>query len=73
MTDYKIIKLRRGKEESLLRFHPWVFSGAIDRMDDSIEEGDTVKVTDADGKLLGVGHYQHCQAFLRLCCQSDEI
>ena len=36
---YKAIKLRRGKEESLKRFHPWVFSGAIDSYDETIEEG----------------------------------
>ena len=73
MTDYKIIKLRRGKEESLLRFHPWVFSGAIDRMDDSIEEGDTVKVTDADGKLLGVGHYQIGSIAVRMLDNADTV
>lgn len=55
---YKTIRLRRGKEESLLRFHPWVFSGAIDSMDDGIEEGDTVIVAGADGNILGTGHYQ---------------
>lgn len=58
MAEYKKIKLRRGKEESLLRFHPWVFSGAIDSLDDSIEEGDTVAVESSEGKLLGIGHFQ---------------
>lgn len=41
---YKKIQLRRGKEESLKRFHPWVFSGAIQRMDDGIQEGELVRV-----------------------------
>lgn len=54
----KNIQLKRGKEDSLLRFHPWVFSGAIARMDSGIEEGDTVTVTAADDRLLGTGHYQ---------------
>ena len=58
MTQYKKVTLRRGKEESLGRFHPWVFSGAIDRMDDGIDEGDTVSVTASDGTPCGVGHYQ---------------
>ena len=58
MVDYKEITLSRGKEESLLRFHPWVFSGAIRSIEDGIEEGDTVRVTAADGRPLGVGHYQ---------------
>lgn len=57
-TIYPVIKLRKGKEESLLRFHPWVFSGAIGFIDKSIEEGDTVMVLSNDDKPLGVGHYQ---------------
>lgn len=55
---YKTIILRRGKEESLKRFHPWVFSGAIHSMDDSIEEGDLVSVFTHDGKHIGNGHFQ---------------
>ncbi len=58
MMNYPVITLRRGKEESLKRFHPWVFSGAIDRLPDSIEEGDTVEVRASDGTPLGVGHFQ---------------
>ena len=38
----KQIYLKRGKEESLLRFHPWVFSGAIQHADQGIEEGEIV-------------------------------
>lgn len=56
--DYKTITLRRGKEESLRRYHPWVFSGAIASLPDGIEEGDVVKVVASDGTPLGVGHYQ---------------
>ena len=55
---YKIIKLRKGKEESLLRFHPWVFSGAVASLPDDIEEGDLVNVVSNTGKFIGVGHYQ---------------
>ncbi len=54
----KIITLKRGKEDSLLRFHPWVFSGAIHSLPDSLEEGDTVEVHAADGTFLGRGHYE---------------
>lgn len=54
----KIIKLRNGKEESLLRFHPWVFSGAIASLPDNLEEGDEVTVCDSKGNVLGAGHYQ---------------
>ena len=40
----KTIQLKKGKEESLNRFHPWIFSGAILKKDDDIEEGEVVKV-----------------------------
>ncbi|MDE7411905.1 MAG: class I SAM-dependent rRNA methyltransferase [Paramuribaculum sp.] len=74
MSNYPIIKLRRGKEESLLRFHPWVFSGAIESMDNKIEEGDTVKVVSHDGNPLGVGHYQIGSIAVRMLSSSlDEI
>lgn len=55
---YKTIQLKRGKEESLDRFHPWLFSGAIASLPDGIEEGDIVKVITQDRRLIGVGHYQ---------------
>lgn len=54
----KQIYLKRGKEESLLRFHPWVFSGAIQHADEGIEEGETVRVITANGDFIAVGHYQ---------------
>ena len=53
-----IIKLKRGKEESLKRFHPWVFSGAIASVPDGIEEGDLVLVVSHEGEHIGVGHWQ---------------
>lgn len=52
------IILRKGKEESLKRFHPWVFSGAIHHTEGSLEEGDIVRVLDAQGNFLAVGHWQ---------------
>ena len=52
------IKLKPGKEDSLLRYHPWVFSGAIASLPDGLEEGDEVCVNDSKGNVLGVGHYQ---------------
>ena len=56
--NYPVIKLRKGKEESLERFHPWVFSGAVASQPDDIEEGDLVSVVSHDGRTIGVGHYQ---------------
>ena len=54
----KTLTLKRGKEESLLRFHPWVFSGAIARLPEALEEGEVVRVQAADGRFLGFGHYE---------------
>ena len=54
--DKIILKPRR--EESLLRFHPWVFSGAVAQIVGHPAEGDLVSVCSADGKLLCCGHYQ---------------
>ena len=50
--------MKRGREESLLRFHPWVFSGAIAEVQGSPAEGDLVAVHASDGSLLAYGHYQ---------------
>ena len=58
MNNYPAIKLKRGKEESLQRFHPWVFSGAVAAFPKGLEEGDVVEVHTADGSLVGIGHYQ---------------
>ena len=55
---YKTIVLKRGKEESLKRFHPWIFSGAIAFADNNIEEGETVRVLNADNEFIAIGHFQ---------------
>ena len=56
----KKIILRKGKEESLGRFHPWIFSGAIHHTecDVPLEEGDIVEVLSFDGQFLAIGHWQ---------------
>lgn len=54
----KTVYLKKGKEDSLRRFHPWVFSGAIARTDDGLQEGDVVRVISSEGEFLGVGHIQ---------------
>ncbi|MBR5531556.1 MAG: class I SAM-dependent rRNA methyltransferase [Bacteroidaceae bacterium] len=56
--DLKTIQLRRGKAESLRRFHPWVFSGAIAAQSRDLQEGDLVQVLDDQGNFIAVGHYQ---------------
>lgn len=55
---YKSIYLKKGKEESLNRFHPWIFSGAIRHMDEGIEEGEIVNVYTNSNDFIAVGHYQ---------------
>ena len=55
---YKSIYLKKGKEESLNRFHPWIFSGAIRHMDEGIEEGEIVNVYTYSNDFIAVGHYQ---------------
>ena len=52
------IILKKGRDESLRRFHPWVFSGAIAQIQGSPAEGDLVAVHTADGQFLACGHYQ---------------
>lgn len=56
--NYKKIYLKKGKEESLLRRHPWVFSGAIARVSGEIEEGEIVDVFTSSGDFIARGHSQ---------------
>lgn len=67
---YKSVYLKNGKEESLKRFHPWVFSGAIHH-DDAPEDGDTVRVLTANGQFLGVGHFQMGSIAVRILSFND--
>lgn len=69
---YRSIYLKRGKEESLLRFHPWVFSGAIGSIDDGVEEGDIVRVITSDGRHIATGHYQIGSIAVRVLTFKDE-
>ncbi len=69
--EYKKITLRRGKEESLLRFHPWVFSGAIASIEEGVEEGDLVSVMSHDGRHIGNGHFQIGSIAVRILAWGD--
>lgn len=55
---YKSVYLKKGKEDSLKRFHPWIFSGAISKMDEDIAEGDFVRVFTSYDEFIAVGMYQ---------------
>ncbi len=54
----KLIILRKGKEESLKRFHPWIFSGAVHHIEGEPEEGDIVEVLNSEGRFIALGHWQ---------------
>ena len=69
---YKKAYLKRGKDESLKRFHPWIFSGAIDHIDDGVEEGDVVQVFTEEGNFIAVGHYQIGSITIRVLSFEDE-
>ena len=68
----KTLYLRRGKDASLRRFHPWVFSGAIAGSNGPIEEGDVVRVETQDGELMGYGHSQVGSIAVRMLTFRDE-
>ena len=70
---YKSIYLKRGKEESLKRFHPWIFSGAIDHIEDGIGEGDIVRVFTSKGDFISVGNYQIGSIAVRVLSFDDII
>jgi 23S rRNA (cytosine1962-C5)-methyltransferase len=55
---YSKVVLKPKKEESLLRFHPWIFSGAIQSIEGKPDEGDIVEVYGANQRFLAIGHYQ---------------
>ncbi|MBR4391908.1 MAG: class I SAM-dependent rRNA methyltransferase [Bacteroidales bacterium] len=59
---YPVIRLHKGKEDAVRRFHPWIFSGAIENGPKGLQAGDTVTVTDHEGAILGTGF-----------CESDSI
>lgn len=56
--SYKKVFLKLGKEESLKRFHPWVFSGAIARVEGEPEEGEVVDVYTSKKEFIACGHFQ---------------
>ena len=70
---YKTIVLKRGKADSLRRFHPWVFSGAIQTLPDNLREGEIVRVEDASSQFLAVGHYQIGSIAIRILSFEDVV
>lgn len=64
--------LNRGKEESLRRFHPWIFSGAVNHIDGHPNEGDLVEVRTAAGDFIAVGHWQIGSIAVRVLSFANE-
>lgn len=60
------IHLKHGKDEPVRRYHPWVFSGAIARIEGDAHDGDLAQVWAKNGDLLGVGHFHHGSIAVRL-------
>ena len=71
--SYPIVYLKKGKEESLKRFHPWVFSGAIASGTESLNEGDVVRVCTASGAFIAIGHYQIGSIAVRVLSFKDIV
>ncbi|WMJ72083.1 class I SAM-dependent rRNA methyltransferase [Cytophagaceae bacterium ABcell3] len=67
--EYKSIRLKKGREKSVLNRHPWIFSGALDGKS-TAEEGDIVRVTDWQGKNLAYGFYS---AKSQISCRVFEL
>lgn len=66
----KII-LKPGKDKSVFRYHPWIFSGAIAETEGDLQEGDLVKVYNSDNRFLAVGHYQIGSIAVRILSFDD--
>lgn len=66
MTIEANIILKKGKEHSIARFHPWVFSGAIQKIDGQSGDGAWVTVSDFKGQRLGFGHFQNGSISVRI-------
>lgn len=67
------IVLKRGRDESVRRFHPWVFSGSVAQIQGSPAEGDLVAVYAADGSFLACGHYQIGSIAVRILSFDSDV
>lgn len=71
--SYKKVYLKPGKEESLRRFHPWIFSGAIHHIEGEPEEGEVVSVYTSQREFVAVGHFQVGSIAVRVLSFQDEL
>ena len=73
MANYNKLLLKPGKEVSIKRFHPWIFSGAIHKTIGSPNEGDVVDLFSNDGQFLARGHYQPDSITVRILTFEEEL
>ncbi len=66
MSSYPTIILRKGKENAIKRFHPWIFSGAIYKKPKNLKDGVTVQVQDAYDHIIAIGHYHNGSISVRI-------
>lgn len=71
--SYKKVYLKPGKEESLKRFHPWVFSGAIAKVEGEPEEGEVVDVYTSKKEFVACGHFQIGSIAVRVLTFRQEV
>jgi 23S rRNA (cytosine1962-C5)-methyltransferase len=72
-NQFPTLTLKRGKEQSILRFHPWIFSGAIYKADPEPEDGDIVRICDNSNNFLAYAHYQPGSISARIFSFQDVI
>lgn len=72
-SQYPTVTLKRGKEQSLLRFHPWIFSGAIYKANTELNDGDVVRICDSNANFLAYAHYQPGSIAARIFSYEDII
>ncbi len=73
MSIYPKIILKKGKESSPLRFHPWIFSGAMQTFDANLKDGDVVEVQDFKGGFLCIGHFYHGSIAIKILSFANEF
>lgn len=71
MSGYKNIVIKKGREKSLQRFHPWVFSGSIEAVEGPPEEGELVRLVDFRGGFLGIGHFNEGSISVKVLSFAD--
>jgi len=71
--QYPFVRIKKGKDQSIQRNHPWVFSGAIHSISEELNEGDIVTVVDINEQVLGVGHFADGSIAVRLQTFENEL